>query len=316
MAALFYARAIRDTRWRTRWTFFLLVVLTGCCSRQGKHDLCARPEAATLREIMARRDRILLLSSPRLDPGKPVLVVLHGATEDPTEMMEIVRECSGTHNVLLYVYNHHRFIRKLASDFNREMELLRERLKRAGADADLVQNVSILTFSFSAAVFRQAVLLSKDSTLYACATVIQIVPTAGGSYLARGMGLPLVGPLVSLASKPSAAENPYGRISARLWGDRANQQFYRIINFERVHSILVEGDPHSLAQASTEELRKRYRNGVGPNITFFAKSTGVVHEYAPSHPAVVKCVRRLLDSSAAAAQTVGKWPQRPTTVSQ
>jgi len=229
-------------------------------------------------------------------------------------MMEIVRECSGTHNVLLYAYNHHRSVKKLASDLNREMELLREKLKNAGSGADLIQNVNILTFSFSATVFRQAVLLSKDSTLYESATVIQIVPTAGGSYLARRMGLPLVGPLVSLASKPSAAENPYGRISARLWGDKGNQRFYQIINFERVYSILVEGDPHSLAQASTEELRKRYRNGVGPNITFLAKSTGVVHEYAPSHPVVVKCVRRLLDSSAAAArnhrQVVSKTQER------
>src|SRR5207302_9075114 len=113
-------------------------------------------EAGVMRELMARNDKIVLLSSRELVRDKPVLVMLHGATEDPTEMMEIFRESRPDHNVLLYVYNHHRSIKRVASDFVGEMKQLRAKmdLLRPGAP---VQHLTFITFSYSAAIFRQAV---------------------------------------------------------------------------------------------------------------------------------------------------------------
>src|SRR5438128_2073186 len=126
----FQAEAAREPRWLVgRAIILLLLGLTGC-STLGKNKLLNEThEARVVREIMARNGKIVLLSPRDLDRKKPVLVLLHGATEDPTEMMEIVRDCSGKYNVLLYAYNHHRSIKRLACDFVSEMGSLRERMK-------------------------------------------------------------------------------------------------------------------------------------------------------------------------------------------
>ncbi len=48
-------------------------------------------------------------------------------------------------------------------------------------------------------------------------SLIQLVPTAGGSFRARFLGIPLVGRFASLASNLSTAENPYGPLAKKPW---------------------------------------------------------------------------------------------------
>ena len=109
------------------WKGFLIlamavVLLSGCTTlpenplRGGKDDL------VTMNEIMARRDRIVHLTSLEKDDGKPVLLLVHGATADPTEMMDIVQEWRGKYDVYLFAYNYHRPVRTVALDFVVEIE--------------------------------------------------------------------------------------------------------------------------------------------------------------------------------------------------
>lgn len=306
MAALVQAKAACEPTLLVGSTLVLLFLgLTGCGTLGTSRSPNETHEAKLMREVMARKDKIVLLSSVELDCDKPVLVLLHGATEDPTEMIEIFRESRADYNVLLYVYNHHQSIKRVASDFDSEMERLRAKMDRLGKEAP-VRHLTFITFSYSAAVFRQAVLLCPNKALFSDVSVIQLVPTAGGSNLARGMENRLIALLVSLASKPSAAENPYGRISAELWGEEGNRRFNQIVPCDRIHTILVEGDPHSLANSPSEESRRRYRNGIGPNVTLLSKSTGAVHGYMPNHPVVLKCLHNLLASSAIASRGNGQ----------
>src|SRR5690349_15213146 len=112
------------------WKFFsigalAIVLLTGCATVP-QDPLCAeKGDVAALPEIMARQDRLIHLSSPSTDAGKPVLLLLHGATDDPTEMMDIVREWRGKYDVYLYAYNYHRSVQKVAVDFDNEITRLR-----------------------------------------------------------------------------------------------------------------------------------------------------------------------------------------------
>ena len=272
------------------------VCLGGCCSTVPTNNLpLTTGNPNTMNEVMGRKDKIVLLSSCDLDRNKPVLLLLHGATDDPTEMMDIVREWRGKYNVLLYTYNHHHGIETLAARLIREMTLLRREITELKPDHSPIENMTILTFSFSAAVFRKAVLDASDKSLFSGASLIQLVPTAGGSYLARGMENPLAGWLISLASKPSAVVNPFGKIASELWGREGNRRFYEVINCRRVHTLLVEGDPHSLATLPNQELQKRYRDGNGPNVVMIPRSTGATHEYLPSHPVALQYLRKILE---------------------
>ncbi len=274
----------------------LWVLLTGCSTVPMNNLPLTTGNANTMKEVMGRNDRIILLSGCEVDRDKPILLLLHGATDDPTEMMEIVREWREKYNVLLFSYNHHRHIRKLASHLISEMKLLRREIQELKPEKRPIEEMTILTFSFSAAVFREAVLISDDKSLFSGASLIQLVPTAGGSYLARGMEHPIVGWLISLASKPSAVENPYGRIASEIWGREGTRRFYRVVNFQRMHTLIVEGDRHSLAGVPDDELQRRYRNGNGPNVVVIPKSAGVTHECLPSHPVALQYLRKILES--------------------
>src|SRR6185436_12356896 len=72
-----------------------------------------------LGEIMERHDRLVQLSDPNC--LKPPLLLLHGATDDPTEMMAIAREWKDDYNVFLYSYNYHKRVEKVAADFANEL---------------------------------------------------------------------------------------------------------------------------------------------------------------------------------------------------
>ncbi|MDR3459159.1 MAG: hypothetical protein P4N60_17150 [Verrucomicrobiae bacterium] len=271
----------------------MAIALLSGCTTVPQNPLCGEKcDVATMKQIMARRDKIIHVSSAATDGGKPVLLLLHGATDDPTEMMDIVREWRGKYDVYLYAYNYHRRIQSVAADFDKELK----REKGFGG-----VGVTVVVYSYAAIVFREAVILADDRTLFSKVSLIQLVPTAGGSYFARGLKNPVTAWVVSLFSHQTRAVIPYGGFAERLWAGAGNQKFYETINSGRVHSILVEGDPHSLAGIADRDVRARYANGLGPNIVVIRKSAGVTHDYFPTQPAALAYLRNQLEPPVATA---------------
>jgi len=112
------------------------------------------------------------------------------------------------------------------------------------------------------------------------------------------MGNSIVLSLVSLASKSSAAENPYGAIARELWGGEGNRKFCEIIRPERVFTLLLEMDSHSLASVPDEGVQQRYRNGIGIHTVTIPRSLGVTHDNFPNHPVVLAHLQRILEQPA------------------
>jgi hypothetical protein len=150
-------------------------------------------------------------------------------------------------------------------------------------------------YSYSAIIFRQAVVSTPDPGLFAETWLIQLAPTAGGSYLARGMRLPELAWLVSLASNPSVAENPYGRLARQLWEGQGERVFDATVPPDRVRTILVDDDHHSLAKVRNSTVLAHYQNGIGTNVVVIPSSFGVNHDYLPSNPIALEYVRTLLE---------------------
>ena len=244
------------------------------------------PEKGKLREIIERHDRLVQLSDPNCQ--KPPLLLIHGATDDPTEMMAIAREWKNDYNVFLYSYNYHKTVEKVAADFVNELK----RLKANGLAGD----ATVIAFSYGAIVFREAVILSPDSSLFAGDRLIQLAPTAGGSFFARGMENRLAAFVISMASKPAAAANPYGAFAKQAWEGEGNEKFYSVIDSKRMQTILVEGDPNSVSRIKDEKIQRRYKNGIGENVMVVPKPTGVTHEYFPVEPAGLEYLRKVMDS--------------------
>src|SRR5882724_2682715 len=157
--------------WRTlmRMSFIALAVGVALGSALAPAGLAENSAAKSkLGEIMERHDRLVQLSDPNC--RKPLLFLIHGATDDPTEMMAIAREWKDDYNVFLYTYNYHKRVEKIAADLVNELH----RLKAKG----LAGNATVIAFSYGAIVFREAVIQSPDSNLFAGDRLIQITPTA------------------------------------------------------------------------------------------------------------------------------------------
>lgn len=251
-----------------------------------------------MKEIMACNNKLVSLSAPELQRGRPVLVLLHGATDDPSEMLAIAQERAGTHNVFLYSFNFHQPIDRVARDFVREMQALRAAQPESFAAPASQRALTVVNYSYSAIVFRKAVLLAGDEAIFSGAAIVQMVPTAGGSFLARHMGNPVAAALVALASKFSLAENPYGGLAEKLWDGEGNRKFYDVIDARQMRTLLVEGDPHSLARVADEKVQRRYQNGIGPNVVTIPKRSGVTHENFPTHPVALDYLRTILHPAA------------------
>jgi hypothetical protein len=251
-----------------------------------------------MKEVMACNDKLVLISEREFQRGQPVLILLHGATDDPSEMLAIAQECMGTHNVYLYSYNFHHPIDRVAAGFVREMQVLRAAQPEVFTPRVPGRALTVVNYSYSAIVFRKAVLLAGDDGLFSGAAIVQMVPTAGGSFRARHMGNPVTATLVALASKFSVAENPYGGLAEKLWDGEGNRKFYDVIDARRMRTLLVEDDPHSLANVADEEVRRRYRNGIGPNVVTIPKRSGVTHENFPTHPVALGYLRTILEPAA------------------
>jgi len=244
------------------------------------------PAKSKLGEIMERRDRLVQLSDPNCQ--KPPLLLIHGATDDPTEMMAIAREWRNDYNVFLFSYNYHKRVEKVAADFVNELR----RLKAKGLAGD----ATVIAFSYGAIVFREAVILAPDASLFAGDRLIQVAPTAGGSFFARGMENRLAAFVISMASKPSAAANPYGSFARQVWEGEGNEKFYSVIDSKRMETILVEGDANSVSRIKDEKIQRRYKNGIGENVIVVPKYTGVTHEYFPVEPAGLEYLRKVMES--------------------
>jgi hypothetical protein len=228
------------------------VILSGCTTvTRGKFEASAILEPKK-KEVMERKGQIVQLSGDS-ETTRPVLILLHGATADPSEMLEIARQWKKEYDVYLFSYNYHEPIGKVASKFIGEMQRLK-------AEDRLGGRVTMIAYSYAAIVFREAVITAPDQTLFSDASLIQLAPTAGGSRLARAMQVPLLASLVRLASNPSAAEDPYGSFAKKIWEGEGNEKFYAVINPRRMQTILVEGDSHSLARVRNKKVQRRYKN--------------------------------------------------------
>jgi pimeloyl-ACP methyl ester carboxylesterase len=244
-------------------------------------------QSGKLKQVMQRNDRLIQLSDA--DCRKPPLLLLHGATDDPTEMMAIAREWKNEYNVFLYSYNYHKRVEKVAADFVAE-------LKRLKGQDGLADGGTVIAFSYGAIVFREAVILARDRSLFSGDRLIQLVPTAGGSFFARGMENRVAAMVISLASKPSAAANPYGSFAKQVWEGEGNEKFYSVISPKRMLTILVEGDANSVSRIKDEKVQQRYRNGIGENVIVIPRSAGVTHEYFPVEPAGLEYLRQVMES--------------------
>lgn len=264
-----------------------------------------------MKEVMACNNRLVLLSAQEFQRGRPVLVLLHGATDDPSEMMTLANERLITHNVFLYSYDYHRSLTRLARDFVKEMEALRLAQPQSFVDQAGDRTWTVLSYSYSALIVRKAVLLAGEAELFRSAAVVQLVPTAGGSFLARSVGNPVAASLMSLASKFSAAENPYGGQAEQLWGGDGNRKFYAAIDGRKMRTLLVEGDPHCLARVANEAVQQRYQSGIGPNVVTIPKSSGVTHENFPNHPVALEFVRQAIAPMAGAKVEGGGRQDQP-----
>ena len=274
------------------------VILSGC-SIVPVHSLpLARGPRDVMKEVMACSNKLVLISEREFQRGQPMLVLLHGATDDPSEMLAIAQERMFTHNVFLYSYNFHQPIDRVARDFVREMKGLQAAQPEFFAARAPRRTLTVVNYSYSAIVFRKAVLLAGDDDLFSGAAIVQLVPTAGGSFLARHMGNPIAAALVALASKFSVAENPYGGLAEELWDGEGNQRFYEAIDARRMRTLLVEDDPHSLARVADTEVQRRYQNGIGPNVVTIPKRSGVTHENFPTHPVALDYLRTILEPAA------------------
>lgn len=280
-------------------TAIVCALLFAGCGTVPVHPLAfAGGERDILKESLACDNRLVLVSAQEFRSGRPVLVLIHGATHDPTEMMAIAREFLATHNVYLYSYNYHRPVERVARDFVRELTNFRAAHPEPFLGLDGKRGFTVVSYSYSALVFRKAVLLSHAQGLFSEAWIVQLVPTVAGSFLARGMGGYVAASLVALASNPSAAENPYGSLAEELWGSEGNRKFYDAIDARRLHTVLVEDDPHSVLRLADREIQQRYQNGLGPNVVIIPKRVGATHENIPTHPATLAHLRRMLGPGA------------------
>lgn len=265
----------------------LMVLLYDGCSTVPLTKLVETDGTADVLKALMERNNKIVHITPSADRNKPALLLLHGATEDPGEMIDIVRACRSTHDIFLYSFNFHMRAEKVAA-------VLADEVRRLKSENKISTNLAVVTFSYSAIIFRAAVVLTDDTTVFEGASLVQLVPTSGGSFLARGMGI--ASGLVALASKPSAASYPYSDFAKRLWEGEGNKKFYEIIIPERMHTLLLEGDPHSLSKIRNKEARQRYENGLGENVTLLQKSSGVTHDFFPNHPIVLAYLKSILAS--------------------
>jgi hypothetical protein len=276
----------------------LLGAVSGCSTVPANTLGSTAEDQFIMHQVMERKDKIVLVSSLDLDPKKPFLLLLHGATADPSEMLDIVSGWKHKYNIFLYSYNFHQPIKVVATHLISEMRNLKADLAAAAYETRLPpENLTVITFSYSAAVFREAVILSKDTTSFSDVSLIQLVPTAGGSRLARTLENPLLAWLVSLASNPSTAENPYGKIARQLWDGSGNQKFHEIIPDQRIQTILTEGDHHSLAASPKTAIRRRYYNGIGENVVVIPKRFHADHDYFPTNPVALEYLKKILDAA-------------------
>jgi hypothetical protein len=274
------------------------VLSSGCATDvRSKISTVAVPEGKA-REVMERKGNIVYLSADA-EHNKPVLVLLHGATADPTEMMEIARQWKKEYDVFLFSYNFHEPVEKVASDFVREMGRLK-------TENQLSERVTVVTYSYAAIVFREAVITASDTTLFSDDSLIQLAPTAGGSRLARAMQFRLLALFVGMFSNMSLAEDPYGSVAKRLWEGDGNVKFYEVIKPKRMQTILVEGDSHSLARVKDKKVQRRYKNGIGENVIVIPKGSGVMHDYFPTEPAALEYLRKALELPLAGVDPAGK----------
>ena len=272
-------------------------ILSGCATVPREHFDTSILEP-TRKEVMERKGNLVQLSGAS-GSTRPVLVLLHGATDDPSEMMEIASKWKNEYEVFLFSYNYHEPVRMVASKFINEMQ-------RRKAENLFGGRVTVVTYSYAAIVFREAVISAPDCTLFSDTSLIQLAPTAGGSRLARAMQIRLLAMLVGLVSNPSTAEDPYGSFAKKIWEGEGNERFYATINPGRMQTILVEGDSHSLARVRNKKVQRRYKNGIGPNVTIIPKGSGVDHDYFPTEPAALEYLKKALELPIAGAAPAAK----------
>ena len=208
--------------------------------RGGDHGLAAVPlfqanryrpgsegQGKLIKEVMERKDKIISLSRREADRGKPVLLLLPSATDDPTEMLDIAREWRGDYNVFLYSYNYHARVEKVAADLTREMT----RLKTENHG-----KVTVLAFLYSAIVFREAVILGAGENVVRGRVAHPVGPNRGR--LSPGARAEVSRP--GLFRGPGLASqrgrDPTGDLRKRFGTDALKKKFYEVINPQRMQT--------------------------------------------------------------------------------
>ncbi len=282
-------------------TFFL----SGCKSNPAREQIERwQPVAPAMAcEGIRHNNKVVPLSPTPLDPGKPVLLLIHGATDDPSEMLDIFRQSENRYNVFLFAFNFHHPVKRIGFELVKQIRAMQK-------EYSFATNMTVIDYSYSAIVFRQAVLCA-DEELFVQARIIQLVPTSGGSFMARMLKSHWASFLVSMASNVSAAQNPYGRISREVWGQEGTKKFNERV--KSVESILVEGDPHCLANISDPRIRQMYTNGISHGEVFIIpRSTGANHDNFPTNPVVLQFLKGVLApektvSKVASAKNLGSY---------
>jgi hypothetical protein len=82
-----------------------------------------------------------------------------------------------------------------------------------------------------------------------------------------------------LGLKPSAAENPYGRFAPDLRDGEGELTLDRSLPGDRVRTILLDDDHHSLAPSRDSHVFAHYQNGIGPNVVVIPSPFGANHDY-------------------------------------
>src|SRR5262245_36261144 len=81
--------------WRSLVAGATLSLLMGCASPPPAKQYSFSPDV--MQAVMKRKNKVVRLSGEK-DRGKPVLLLLHGATDDPTEMLDIGQEWTGEYD--------------------------------------------------------------------------------------------------------------------------------------------------------------------------------------------------------------------------
>ena len=130
-------------------------------------------------------------------------------------------------------------------------------------------------------------------------SLIQLVPTAGGSFRARFLGNPLIGRFVPWPQTSAPPRIPTARLRRNSRGAEGNQQFFGQDPPWTMRTILLQGGIPGPGAGTRESAPDC--NGIGTDVTVIGGSAGVTHENFPTHPVGLEFLGKALARTARSA---------------